>query len=524
MASVAALAAGCTGCFFGADGREPPADSLYFPTGVLVSPGGTILYVASSDFDLRYSAGTLMALDLAAMRAATTPIALALNDGMSAQEACAVADRLPNPSTWLHPGPCSAFPVAQFIGQTTFIGAFASGLLLTHEPDGNRARLFSPVRGDPSITYFDVPDDRGAAFGATFDPEINCGQGSDLFCDGLHRLGQDPDRNLRGIQLPADPVGIAATGDGVAIVTAHQTQAAASLVINDWATRPELAYFAQGLPSGPTEVASIPEPGFVAPAREAAEQANQPFVYRAGFAVTFRATPELNVLRYVEDSGSVPPRPFIQRESALPLLTNTSAFDSRGAAIVDSERRTCEASCSSVGDALGCLTACAENVPLRIFISNRDPAALLVGEVRSLINRAVDDSGVERITSATEQVVFFESIPLDFGASRVEVGRVVDGTGQLVERIFVAAFDTRRVFVIDPFLARLDGVIRTGRGPHDIGFDTGIDNAGEPFSFMYVGHFTDSYLGVVDLDQRRAATYGSLFANVGVPNPPREGT
>ena len=41
-------------------------------------------------------------------------------------------------------------------------------------------------------------------------------------------------------------------------------------------------------------------------------------------------------------------------------------------------------------------------------------------------------------------------------------------------------------------------------------------------SFLYVGHFTDSYIGVVDLDMRRPETFGSMFATVGAPTPPRE--
>ena len=115
-------------------------------------------------------------------------------------------------------------------------------------------------------------------------------------------------------------------------------------------------------------------------------------------------------------------------------------------------------------------------------------------------------------------------MPLDFGASRVEVGQIVDQSGELVERIFAVAFDTRRVFVFDPFAHRMEAVIRTGRGPHDIGFDVGVDDAGETFSYLYVGHFTDSYLGVVDLDQRRPATFGNMVATIGDPEPPEDGT
>jgi len=545
------LCVGATSCFFGTEGKEPPAAELYFPTGVLVSPGSTTLYVANSDFDLRYSGGSLMVLDLPNLRRTVAPIVTALQEELPAAAVCQAATthlrengdldqkRLAtvsfreNADEWLYPGPCGPIPIDAYIRNVAYIGAFASGLLLTHEPDGSRARLFAPVRGDPSITYFDVDDDRLADPNSVADYRLDCGQagdfrtqradaGSALFCNADHRVGQDPSHNLRGLQLPADPVGIAATADGRAIVAAHQTQSAASLVINDWDSRPELSYFIPNLAAGPTEVAAIPEPKFVAVARERAQAADRPFIYRSGFAVSYIAEAQLDLLRYVPDSGSVPPRPFIQRELAVGVFTTANGFDSRGVAIVDTERRACEQSCDGVTDDLACLTACAENIPIRIYMANRDPASLLVGDMRSIVNRAEDDSGQEVITSATEDVFFFDSVPLDFGASRLEVGHIVDETGAIVERVFAVAFDTRRVFIFDPFQNRMEAVIRTGRGPHDIGFDVDVDENGEPFGYLYVGHFTDSYLGVVDLDKRHGLSFGNMVASFGVPNPPDE--
>ena len=70
---------------------------------------------------------------------------------------------------------------------------------------------------------------------------------------------------------------------------------------------------------------SIPEPAFVAEAAAAAAAGSHSFSYRSGFAVTFRGSAELDVLRYVPDSGSVPPRPFIVRDDAIPISINASA-------------------------------------------------------------------------------------------------------------------------------------------------------------------------------------------------------
>ncbi|MEZ4442518.1 MAG: hypothetical protein R3B72_25720 [Polyangiaceae bacterium] len=517
-----ALAAslGASGCFFGADGREPPQDELVFPTAVVASPGGTALYVANSDFDLQYSGGTVMALDLRRLREVTTPIVTTLAAGEGQVAACASASVTVNRTAWLTPGPCEPLLVAPFVSQVASVGAFTSGLLLLHEPNGSHARLFAPVRGDPSITYFEVADDRAVAPGDAIDLMLDCGQIGGDFCAAANRLGQDPDRNLRGVQLPADPVGIAATSKGDAIVAAHQTQGAASLIVNPWDGRPELTYFSTGLSTGPTELASIPEPAFVATA-EASSSSAAPFVYRRGFALTFIGTSALDVLRFVPDSGSVPPRPFIQREASVVIATNASAIDSRGIAIDDRARRACEAGCSALPEPLACQVACAEEVPLHIFMANRSPASLLLGEARVRVNRGVEGDP-DRLTSATEEILFYDSIPLSFGPSRVEIGQVVDAQGELAARVFAVAFDTRSVFIIDPDAARVEAVVRTGRGPQDVAVDVGHDAAGEAYAFLYVAHFTDSYLGVVDLDLRRPSTYGQMFASIGIPKDPED--
>ncbi|MBI4701617.1 MAG: hypothetical protein HY744_10750 [Deltaproteobacteria bacterium] len=514
---LAPLLAVAAGCFTEAEGRQPDPTRLYFPTGLVVSPGRTALYVANSDFDLQYGGGWVQILDLASLRAQVAPIAAALAEGVGTFDACARAGRGANPEPWLNPGPCSAFEVAPLVRAHALVGAFASGLLLVHEQGGAGARLFVPVRGDPSVTYFDVQDDRGAGAGFVPELKLDCSAGQDGFCDGAHRLGQDRERTLRGLQLPADPLGIAASADGVAVVAAHQTQAAASLVYNDWRGVPSLAYFAANLPNGPTELVAIPEPGMLGPARAEAEAAGRYFQYQPSFALTFRATAEVDILQYYADSGASPARPFIVRASGTPIYTNATGYDSRGIAIVARRRQACEATCHD----LGCLRECSE-VPLQLFLANRTPASLVVGQIDTRVSsERPDPAGAEILTGAYETLFAYDSVPLDFGPSRVEVGTVIDRDGQPQEHVFVVCFDSRTIFSYDPEEARIDAVIKTGRGPHDIALDAGLDAQGSAYAYLYVGHFTDSYIGVVDLDMRRPS-FGQMFASVGVPTPPKE--
>jgi len=528
VATSALLVLAASGCFTDADGRQPDGNALYYPTGVLLSPGGTTLYVANSDFDLQFSGGSVQAIDARAVRDAVQLIPDQIAAGNSTTDACAAAGLPTNDDPFLHPGPCAALDVAPFVRSSAFIGAFASGLLLTHDPSGERARLFAPVRGDPSITYFDVQDDREADAAAAPTFELDCQAGDDGFCSDAHRLGRDPDRNLRGLQLPADPLGIAASSDGTAIVSAHQTAEAASLVSNDWDGRPELSYFLSGLPVGPTEIASIPEPGFVPFAQQAASDADTVFSYLSGFALTYRSTAEVDILRYFPDSAAAPPRPFIVRSHAFPVTTGASNFDSRGIALLDRARRTCETTCRddthpSAADEYACLLACAEEHPVRVFLANRSPSSLVIGEMRTFTNElAVPGEPEPVLTNAFEGIELFDSVPLDFGPSRVEVGQVVGDDGALEDRVFVVCFDSRRLFIYDPERAAIEAVVNTGRGPHDFAIDARESEDGDAHALLYVGHFTDSYIGVVDLDRRRPLTYGQLIASVGIPNPPAE--
>ena len=510
-----------TACFTSSEGLEPPTDSLYFPTGLVVSPGATALYVSNSDFDLQYNGGTVQVLDLVALRATVTPIAVGLGAGMGADAVCPPGMGR-NDSRLLNPGPCMPIPLALFVKKFATIGAFASGAILVHNPEGRGARLLVPVRGDPSITYFDVTDDRdgmstnppGCSDGFCLECEASAAD-AERRCGETHRIGENPTQNLRGLTLLAEPVGIAAAESGAQVVVAHQTEAAASLILNSWLnypeTKPTLEYAIGNLAPGPTEVAALPIPG-----RIKVTSGTDSIRYQPGFFLTFRAAPEIDLLRFNADDKSAQARPFLSRVAALGINVNADGGDSRGIALDPTERQSCEADCdaaaaSATEEDLRCLEKCAA-IPLGLYVANRAPPSLLVGHVDTEFERTGD-----KVTGAFDIPSLFDSVPLSFGASKVAIGKVLDRDGILRTRVFAVAFDSRLIFSYDPEARRIEAVIRTGRGPHSVAFDSNADHA-----FMYVGHFTDSYIGVVDLDMRRPQTFGTMFATVGTPVPPRE--
>src|SRR5262249_50729917 len=130
------------------------------------------------------------------------------------------------------------------------------------------ARLFVTVRGDPSVTFVDVADDTNPSgptgvCGAKICLQCDAGSGT-LRCGDNHRVGINQADNPRHLLLPVEPVGIAASDDGVALAVANQTTNQASLVTNEAGSTPRLLFTVSSLPTGPTEIASVPIAAYVA--------------------------------------------------------------------------------------------------------------------------------------------------------------------------------------------------------------------------------------------------------------------
>jgi hypothetical protein len=556
VAAPFALAA--LGEYFTSDGVPPPLDAFYYPTGLLVSPGRTTLYVTNSDFDLQYSGGTIFALDLAKLRdGKLDKLVAGLNpdkDGklLGAAEACSAIGLTSNDNSTLYPGPCSPFalPGTGIIDKAVPVGAFTSGAAMALRPCERGARLFIPVRGDPSVTFFDVTDDRGPedfvdcpAAPAAQNPTpcgsaicLSCGSASNGGrCTTDHLVGKDPAKSQRNLTLPIEPYGIAVDSRGESVITAHQTETAASLIVNCWGpdgkngcsdALPTLSYVTASLPSGPTEVAALPVPALIEEAYRS--EATPDIDYQPAFGLSFRAAPTFVMLRYQSDAASRPPRPFITRSVDAGVSVVASSVDSRGLAIDGSERKACERTCpgTPTGDAAmdptraACLRSCAEKVPLRVYMGNRNPAALVLGEIETHFSETSGANGPE-VTGAYDVPRFTDSVPLAYGTSRVAIGHVIDTEGKPAVRIFAVTFDSRLIFSYDPEAHRVDAVIHTGRGPQAVAFDASGE-PGKEHSYMYVAHFTDSYLGVVDLDMRHPMTFGQMVLTVGRPLPPKE--
>jgi DNA-binding beta-propeller fold protein YncE len=561
-AAVLSIAAGC---YSTGQGPEPQANDLYFPVGILPSPGGHALYVVNSDFDLKYNGGTIEVYSLDDVRDVALRPFWSPDPSDSTDDPCFGLG--PNPNVILYPGPCGPLdlnrppdrgvPYGPIFRRAAKIGAFATDVVMACRPSDDLllggtadctrggtasidgARLFVPVRGDRSLTFLDVDDDREGGE-QTF--KLECGQGGNSgSCSDAYRAGVDPGDNTRGLTLPAEPFGVAISDRGDALVLTHQASGSGSVSLftnkdtegrnTVIGAKPRLEYVLAGLPGSPTGIAALPTPGIDALLRF--DEAN----YQPGFAITYRLRAQVDVLRFFDDSFGAPRRPYLQRSGAFGLPPTPSGSDSRDVAFETSptsQRATCEreclagpyaqcrAACEPLGDgeratcvdrcrygeANTCMTECAR-IPIGAYVSNRFgstvPGALIVGDVR-----APNGAG------SSETLNFYDAAPVSVGASRVIVGRVHDRRdppGVFRPRVFIVCFDSRSIFVYDPAERRVDALIRTGRGPHALVMDP-------VHPIAYVGHFTDSYIGLIDLDQSHAL-FGTIVATIGIPTSPQ---
>ncbi len=431
-----ALVAGLAGCPDNS-GVVPPIDQFFYPVSLAASPSGNWLYVTSADFDLRYNGGTVAPVDLACVRAAIADPSRTTCAGVPGGPAlrCS-ADR--------DQAGARVCESRAFIrsAQVRRISPYAVDSAVAQYP--TRTRLYVAVRGDGSITWFDLDDAGG----------LDCGaQGAGATCSDTHRAGADTSQSPIAARLAPDPSSLSLDPERGWIFVTHQstdptvdpntnaTQPRASLLRDPASTggsgAPVLLSAIGNLSPGLSDGVLLP--------RATGSGA------RSTWVVTSRSVPFLSFFQAYPGSTALRDgQPFLYQSSSVTVTGLNTGADSR-AIVLDPDP-----------------------AKRRAYIVSRLPEALLTLSLDA--------------ANPTTAVVT-DARPLPGGPSRLVV-RTVGGRTQLL----VVSFDARVVTVIDADEGRVLGEIFTGRGPHQAILDP---SAGHPF--LYLVDFLDAAVEVVDL-------------------------
>jgi hypothetical protein len=547
----------------GGGGTDPPTDTFYFPVGLAVSSGGNALYAVNSDFDLQWNGGTLQSYDLFAIHRDTAALIKNNLAGMpvgtlngtipfvfqqsTGQPCLSNTPPKTNPDgSRIALGEACAPPVnsIQYVRSSVVIGAFATDLQLQTSNGVVGTRLFSPVRGDASVTWADVgaddptkaPMGDAAATGTaplTSDVfTLQCGTPQGGTCSAAHRAGNTVDPlDSRLVTMPGEPFGMSQTQDGTALAVTHQTATQTSLLTagSPGGQPPSMQFVVSNIVFGGTGITFIPHDpqasvppcetnGFVSPC------------VRPAFLETSNTSAEIDLLRYYSDDGSSLNRPFLTKEAAITFTTNLGGTDSRGIVIDPTPRAMCKATAITPAD----FRTCAEK-PARVFFANRTPPSLVYGQIG-----APSTSGDG--TYDPDFLSLDGNLPLPAGPSRVYLAPIVNLEHQFEVRVFVVNFDSSTISVYNPGSKgdlALMATINVGPGPFAMAFDpfnlddvatgaqVGLDPRQDPslqirkYRFAYVASFTQSYVQVIDLDQSQPTTFESVVFTLGNPTPPK---
>lgn len=411
------------------EGVDPPGDSFFYPVTLAASPTGNWLYVTSSDFDLRYNGGTVAPVDLACLRARVADPTHARCAALpSASDIRCVADRD-------QPGGvvCEARSFVR-TDQVRRISPYAVDSAVARYPD--RTRLYVAVRGDGSVTWFDLDDNGG----------LDCGaEGALGRCGDSHRVGTDSAQSPTAARLPPDPSSISVDPARGWVFLTHQSNdvglARASLIRDSAAGggggAPVMLSALGSLSPGLSSAALLPR----APGSEE----------RSTWVVTSRAEASLSFFQAYPGNATLRDgSPFVYRSAIIGVRGLSGGNNNRAVALDPDASRH------------------------RAFVVSRAPEALLT---------------VTLDPANPTAAVVSDVLPVPAGPSRLVV-RSVDGRTQ----VLVVSFDARRVTVIDPDERRVIGQVVTRRGPHQALLDP---SPSQPF--LYVVDFLDGALEVIDL-------------------------
>lgn len=509
-------------------GVTPPDNRVFFPSGGIVDPDGSFLYVVNSNSDLRYNAGTVVAVDLARVSVDA--------QGMDAQgqpwPRCPPDPRYVPPASAPHA--CCHDVLDETVlncddqtlivrERTVRIGSFAGTPVIQKfvvaNPDfdpshpnssvprtiemGSNRRMFVPVRGDTSITMINLVRGPASIDTPMIAPELYCtgrrrnpnppvGEGAQPVqptfarCEDTWRITRqnDPleDPNVVSIpdsdvvRLPDEPYTLAVDDLAHLLYVGH-LRGFVSLIdlgIGD-SLKPQVPNLLDRNPNVLPGDANGSQGVTSLTIRDATNSNCGKEVFASS---RFRAVASSFVVYGLNGARCDPATTSAESNEGLVIVPTGGTFstglagsDTRGIQFV---------------------------APDRVFLLQRNPPALV---------------GIETASQAP-----LSTMEVCQGPTNLAQPMKSDGRTPLfgIPLLFITCFDSGEVYIVDPAVPQIRSIIRIGRQPISTIFDST-----DPFHAYVVG-FGSNNISVIDMNPS-SPTHDRVVQRIGFPSAtPRE--
>jgi YVTN family beta-propeller protein len=487
------------GCNFGQSGIAPPTNRIFLPAGIAADPEGDFLYVVNSNSDLRFNAGTVVAVpalkpsDVVAIRALPTTMRCAKTRFSRTESVadtyCCVDMIDSNVINCNEP---------QFVQSdaTVQIGSFGGAIQIQsylRDPSVPNSelvrRLFVAVRAEPSITYVDATvvqtdlTDRNSRKVSMRCTGLSKQDGSvqpiHPFCDDNWKVRRRSGDTPGSLDVPEEPHLLAYDDDLKALYVGHLTVVANSQVQGGGVSTIDVC--------NPQSESSVRFAG-LARTTFLPESLTQAVAALSPGDPGAPGTRVYATARYSTAISGLVLRPQLDATCGNPLRDLTlvpaesffsSAFSPRGA------------------DIRGILFSADRTEAFVLHRNDADtptnPAAITVIDRRPLADG----------TPANAPMDILEVCGGPTAMQMHDAGRG--------NRIYVTCYDVGQIYVVDPNAVAVTSTIEVGAGPISLVFSPMDPSVG------YVASFANSHLSVLDLEPG-SPTENHVVMRIGLPH------
>ena len=508
------------GCSFGESGIAPPANRIFLPAGIAADPDDSFLYVVNSNSDLRFNAGTVVAVDLnkAASTLAQSRVTPDPSQPPPWPPMC-VKTRFSRTEPVLDTYCCRDMLDSNIINcnepqflqsdATIQIGSFGGAIQLqryVRDPSNPSSeavrRLFVAVRAEPSITFADatIADVANADGGAQKVVSMRCtgpkqngsAQPINAFCDDTWKVRRPGGVTPGALVLPEEPHVLALDTMIGALYVGHLTVAANSEIQGGGVSTLDV--------SDPQSESSVRFAGLV---RNTFLPISLPQAV-AALSLAPAASPQAPV----DCTDPLNPQPGIRvyataRYSTaiggMVLSTPSAACDSllptsqeRDLTLVPSESFYSSVFLPHGADIRGILFS---DDGTRAFVLHRNDAESTANPAALVV---LDRHGSPANTP-------IDVLQVCSGPTAMQMHPAVRG------RIYITCYDDGQIYVVDPDALVVTSIIEVGAGPTSLVFsqvDAGV---------AYVASFANSHLSVIDLAPG-SPTENHVVMRIGLPH------